>query len=375
MSHVPLDIDFALNRPFRHIVIFSGAGMSADSGIPTFRSGSNGLWSEFNPEELATPHAWQTNRDLVWRWYEWRRGLVSAAQPHPGHLAVAELQKQFGASVVTQNVDNLHERAGVTDVQHLHGSLFAPRCTACARPGKHGPLLADTSRELTPPRCIHCGDYLRPGVVWFGEMLNEKVVAQAMARVSEADLLVVVGTSSLVFPAAAMARSAPQDALIIEINPEPAGVGQRHTLSWASTAAEALPLLLECLQKKEKARRDQDAQYGSLLARRIPPDEIVLGKAYVIHARNGGVGVAVLEDSKPGFQLHREKLGRHYLFVEYDWSIGMPFGTAIPLLAIEEDPPTDEAALLAWLSEQEAKHKAVIYAAWTSVLGFRPEQT
>lgn len=224
------------------------------------------------------------------------------------HLAVAELQKQFGASVVTQNVDDLHERAGVRDVLHLHGSLFAPRCTACARPGAHGPLLADTPRELTPPRCTRCGGYLRPGVVWFGELLDENVVAQTMARVSETELLVVVGTSGLVFPAAAMARSAPANALIIEINPEPAGVGQRQTLPWVSSAAQALPLLLECLQKKEMARRDQDAQYGSLIARRIPAEEIVPGMAYAIHARNGGVGIAVTEDGKPGFRLHGRSL-------------------------------------------------------------------
>src|SRR5690606_31403572 len=123
--------DLLSSRRFERIVVFSGAGLSEDSGSPTFRSGSNGLWSEFDPQELATPQAWRRDKALVWGWYEWRRGLVMAAQPHPSHLAVTGLQERFGATVVTQNVDHLHERAGVTDVLHLHGSLFTARCAAC----------------------------------------------------------------------------------------------------------------------------------------------------------------------------------------------------------------------------------------------------
>ena len=128
------ELKAALSRPFKRIVVFSGAGMSADSGIPTFRSGSNGLWHEFDPQDLATPAAYSRDKETVWGWYEWRRGLVMTAQPNAGHLAVARLQRDFGARVVTQNVDDLHERAGMSDVLHLHDSLFTPRCFGCARP-------------------------------------------------------------------------------------------------------------------------------------------------------------------------------------------------------------------------------------------------
>lgn len=234
-------------RPDR-IVVFSGAGMSEDSGIPTFRSGSNGLWSEFDPQELATPQAWHRDEALVWGWYEWRRGLVMAARPHPGHIAVARLQRHFDATVVTQNVDDLHERAGVTDVLHLHGSLFAARCAACGEPHVVAdPSPATPQRRLPPPRCAACGGSVRPGVVWFGEGLDQDVVDEACRRIAACDLLLIVGTSGVVYPAAGLVGLAPDDALIVEINPQPGAVASRVDFRWQATAAAALPGLVEAL--------------------------------------------------------------------------------------------------------------------------------
>lgn len=252
---VPVALAQSLSRRFERIVVFSGAGMSADSGIPTFRGGSNGLWQAFDPEELATPSAWRRNRNLVWGWYEWRRGLVAAAQPNPGHLAVADMQRRFGATVITQNVDDLHERGGASDVLHLHGSLSAARCDTCAQPHLLGEASQEARRELTPPRCARCGGYIRPGVVWFGEGLDDRTVALASRTIGGCDLLLIVGTSGIVYPAAGMVELAPTEAVVIEINPQPgmshSATGRIH--AWPTTAALGLPWILQCLCSKSSA--------------------------------------------------------------------------------------------------------------------------
>ena len=218
--------------------------MSADSGIPTFRSGSNGLWHEFDPEELATPAAFRRDMETVWGWYEWRRGLVMQAQPNAGHLVVARLQHEFGAAVVTQNVDDLHERAGADRVLHLHGSLFAPRCFDCARSfdGLNEPP-TEPQRRLAPPRCAHCGGYVRPGVVWFGEQLDADTLRAAERLISECDLLLVVGTSGVVYPAAGLIELAPRSALVVEINPEPGDAPGRIDCRVKTPATVGLPLI------------------------------------------------------------------------------------------------------------------------------------
>ena len=249
-STLPPHIAAALSRRFERIVVFSGAGMSAESGIPTFRSGNDGLWKQFIPEELATLDGWRRDKELVWGWYEWRRGLVMQAQPNPGHLAVGQLQREFGAGVVTQNVDDLHERGGASKVLHLHGSLFAARCFTCAQPyALDAPPPAEQQR-LAPPRCPHCNGFIRPGVVWFGEMLPEDVVRKASALVRACDLLLIVGTSSMVYPAAGMVEDAPQSAVVIEINPEApsAMLRRRRGLRWETTAGGGLPVLYEHLR-------------------------------------------------------------------------------------------------------------------------------
>lgn len=248
---VPEILRRLLTRRFERIVVFSGAGMSADSGIPTFRSGSNGLWGEFDPQQLATPEAWRRDKETVWGWYEWRRGQVMAAQPNPGHLAVARLQREHGAQVVTQNVDDLHERAGVEGALHLHGSLFASRCDRCGARQALADPPPEAQRRLMPPACEHCKvGSIRPGVVWFGEELDESVVNAAANRIAECDLLLIVGTSGVVYPAAGMVRLAPKNAVIIEINPQSGEVATKVAYRWQTTAAMGLPALAQWLGRE-----------------------------------------------------------------------------------------------------------------------------
>ena len=241
----------SLSRPFNHIVVFSGAGISADSGVPTFRGANNGLWNEFDPEHLATPDAFRQNKALVWAWYEWRRGLIMRAQPNTGHIAVAQLQREFGACVVSQNVDDLHERAGAKDVLHLHGSLFSPRCFACARPFDDlADPPAEPVQEQLPPRCKYCDGYIRPGVVWFGEQLDSNIVRAANEAIRQCDLLLVVGTSGVVYPAAGMIEMASRSALIVEINPTPSEAPGRIDFRIQTTAAIGLPAVASCIGRQ-----------------------------------------------------------------------------------------------------------------------------
>lgn len=211
-------------RGARHLVIFTGAGVSAESGIPTFRDALTGLWEQFDAESLATPGAFRRDPALVWGWYEWRRQKVMRAQPNPAHLAIARLAALVPQlTVVTQNVDDLHERAGSTGVIHLHGSFFSPRCIGCASPYQFAPGRADEpdgGRSLEPPRCVHCGERIRPGVVWFGEALpaDEYLLALHAARVC--DMMFSIGTSALVYPAADLPfEAARRGATIVQVNP------------------------------------------------------------------------------------------------------------------------------------------------------------
>ena len=243
----PQEAEDLLNRRFEKIIVLSGAGISADSGIPTFRSGQNGLWTEFNPGDLATRHAWKKNKALVWGWYEWRRGLVNNAEPNAGHVAAARLQRDFGASVITQNVDDLHERAGANDVIHLHGSLLVPRCASCGKLGTftQAPAL-EPLREIPPPRCT-CGESIRPGVVWFGEDLPIAELLRAKRLMQECDLLLVVGTSGNVYPAAGLIELVRPDAVVIEINPEATPQSMRMSVNLRTTAAIGLPWVIDRL--------------------------------------------------------------------------------------------------------------------------------
>ena len=191
----------------RRVLVLTGAGMSAESGVPTFR-GENGLWEGHRPEELATPGAFGRDPDRVWAWYAWRRGLVARCPPHPGHRALAEwlVRRRDSALLVTQNVDGLHQ-AALRDaggdsgtVVALHGDLFRVRCTGCGRETEDRSTLGQDGA----PRCPDCGGLLRPGVVWFGEALPESALRRAWAWARDADVALVVGTSALVHPAATL---------------------------------------------------------------------------------------------------------------------------------------------------------------------------
>ena len=210
--------------------MLTGAGMSAESGIPTFRGTHDSLWSRFDPTQLATAEAWREDPALVWGWYRWRMQRVRDAQPNAGHRALAGLARRVPLSLVTQNVDDLHERAGSHEVVHLHGSLFASRCLDCGTAVVPDPILAgldalDAGAREAPPACAACGGPFRPGVVWFGEALPEAAWQQAQASLEACDLLVVVGTSGLVQPAASLpALAQARGVRVIEINPVDSGV-------------------------------------------------------------------------------------------------------------------------------------------------------
>jgi len=167
VAQLPDELITAL-REALHVVVFTGAGVSAESGVSTFRDALTGLWARFDPMQLATPEAFLADSELVWGWYEWRRQLLLQAQPNPAHRAIVELaQRVPKLTVVTQNVDDLHERAGSRDVLHLHGSIFNPRCFSCAQPYKltRAPQMSH-EQALAPPVCDSCQGMIRPGVVW-----------------------------------------------------------------------------------------------------------------------------------------------------------------------------------------------------------------
>jgi NAD-dependent deacetylase len=221
----------------KRIAVLTGAGISAESGIPTFR-GNGGLWRNFRPEELATPEAFARHPKLVWEWYDWRRGLVAEARPNPGHQALARLNR---ATIVTQNVDDLHERAGSRGVIHVHGSIWNLQCPICGREeeDRRVPL------EPLPPLCS-CGAMMRPGVVWFGEGLPLDVWDNAEKAARTADLLLVIGTSAVVYPAASLVPLAARaGATIVEINPGETPVSQAVYVSVRGPAGEVLPRLIE----------------------------------------------------------------------------------------------------------------------------------
>lgn len=237
-------------RSARHVVVFTGAGVSAESGIPTFRDSLTGLWERFDAASLATPDAFRQDPALVWGWYEWRRMKVLQAQPNPAHRAIAELSLHIPRlTLVTQNVDDLHERAGSTDVIHLHGSLHQPRCFDCARTPDAPlgmPAEPEAGRHLEPPRCAHCGGQLRPGVVWFGESLPARALDAAFAAAQACDLLISVGTSGVVYPAAQVPGLAWESgAVVVHVNPQAQSDRREREYALAGAAGEQLPALLD----------------------------------------------------------------------------------------------------------------------------------
>lgn len=227
--------------PSHKIVVLTGAGISAESGVPTFR-GEDGLWKQYRAEELATPAAFQANPKLVWEWYDWRRGIIGKAEPNPGHKAIAEMEQIFPHFfLITQNVDGLHRRAGNTRLIEIHGNLWQLRCV------REGRVREDYRYPLPeiPPTC-ECGAMLRPHVVWFGESLDEEDLSQAFGLIEECDLLLVVGTSAVVQPVASFPLMAKRrGGMVVEVNMDPTPISSLVDESFQGKAGEVLPALLE----------------------------------------------------------------------------------------------------------------------------------
>lgn len=224
------------------IAVLTGAGISAESGIPTFRDATTGLWAKFDPMQLASEEGFRADPPLVWRWYAWRRGLVAKAQPNAGHHALASAPSRFDSfELITQNVDGLHARAGSAPIE-LHGNLMRTVCLARCGFVENDPQRLPAGE---PPRCPRCGDWLRPGVVWFGELLDVATLEQAELAASRCDLMLVVGTSGLVFPAAGLPASALRGgAKVIIVNPQASDLDELATVVIRGTAAIELPRLL-----------------------------------------------------------------------------------------------------------------------------------
>jgi len=220
--------------------VVTGAGVSAASGVPTFRS-ADGLWSNFRVEELATAEAFSRNPRLVWEWYEWRRNRIAACEPNRAHEVLAAWSRHYPKfTLVTQNVDGLHERAGTRNVVRFHASIWELSCwRSCgASPGRWRD--DTTPLPAIPPPCPHCGGLARPGVVWFGEAIDPAVLEESLAAL-DCDVCLVVGTSAVVYPAAGLADEARRrGAYTIEINPEATDATPRFDLAIAGRAEEVL---------------------------------------------------------------------------------------------------------------------------------------
>jgi NAD-dependent deacetylase len=227
-------------------VAFTGAGISAESSIPTFR-GKNGLWRHFRAEDLATPEAFERNPKLVWEWYRWRMEIVFRAKPNPAHLALAELERMgLLLCTITQNVDGLHQAAGQKCVVELHGNIRRARCTRCG----YRVEFKEPPEEV-PPKCPRCGGLLRPDVVWFGEPLPEEAWQKAIQLALSAKTLIVIGTSGIVYPAAMIPQLAKQNsATIIEINVQDTPITEIADIAIRAPASKAMQAILTEVKKQ-----------------------------------------------------------------------------------------------------------------------------
>jgi NAD-dependent deacetylase len=228
-------------RGAEHVVALTGSGISAESGVPTFREAQTGLWKRFLPRDLATPEAFAKDPRLVWEWYEWRRKLVAEAEPNPGHKALAELERRISDfTLITQNVDDLHARAHSQNTIELHGNILRSKCSL------EGEVVEPEEQDdPVPPRCPRCGAPLRPDVVWFGEMLLPGALEAASEAARRCDLFFSIGTSSLVYPAATLPHEALENsATLVEINPSETPLTRHATFVLQGRAGEVLPSLL-----------------------------------------------------------------------------------------------------------------------------------
>ena len=240
---VPDELRLALRQAER-ITVLTGAGTSAESGVPTFRDAQTGLWARYDPQELATPEAFRNNPRLVWEWYNWRRELVRTAAPNPGHLALAQMATRLpDLTLITQNVDGLHQRAGSPNVIELHGNILRTRCS-------QGACLVETWQETgqVPPACPRCGAHLRPDVVWFGESLPSQALEDAWLAACTCQVFFSIGTSSVVEPAASLPGLAQgYGALVVEINPHPTPLTPKADFVFRAPSGLALPALVKAV--------------------------------------------------------------------------------------------------------------------------------
>lgn len=228
-------------REARHIAVLTGAGMSAESGVPTFRDAQTGLWAQFDPQQLATEEAFRANPSRVWDWYVFRREMIAKVEPNAGHMALAAFAQRHPGrlTLITQNVDGLHQRAGSPGVLALHGNIVDDKWLDPPRPCCN----AEAAVKGSPPYCDRCGNLLRPDVVWFGEFLPPRVMAAAEEAARMCELMLVVGTSGVVYPAAGLARSAAGKVVIV--NPEPTELDDVADAVLRGGAAQMLPQLLQ----------------------------------------------------------------------------------------------------------------------------------
>jgi NAD-dependent deacetylase len=231
------------------IVVFTGAGMSAESGVPTFR-GEDGIWKKFKPEELANFDAFIENPKLVWEWYRHRKRLISEISPHAGHFAIAAMERVFGrVTVITQNIDNLHRRAGSTRIHELHGNIERNYCIGCGKDYPDELLVSATGA----PHCAKCNGLIRPDVVWFGELLPTDEWDASVAAAGRANLFFAVGTSAVVYPAASLPRIAKgAGAFVVEINIERTGLSSQADEFIMGKAGDVLPVLGEIAAGQRK---------------------------------------------------------------------------------------------------------------------------
>jgi NAD-dependent deacetylase len=236
-------------RRASRVVVFTGSGVSPESGVPTFRDAQTGLWANFDVMELATPDAFRRDPALVWGWYEWRRAVVQKAKPNAAHRAIAAMASRVPTfTLITQNVDDLHERAGSRDVLHLHGQLARPYCQGCSQPWTPPaqPSLEAVGTRIDPPGCTECGGRVRPGVVWFGESLPEREWLAAAEAASRCEVFFCIGTSSLVYPAASLTSVAINaGAVTVQVNPNHTEIDSAVTWSIRGPAGEVLPPIVE----------------------------------------------------------------------------------------------------------------------------------
>ena len=230
----------------RKCVVLTGAGFSAESGVPTFR-GKEGLWGKFKPEELATMDAFMANPQIVWEWYNWRRDLMNKVKPNEGHYAISELESLIDDfTLITQNVDGLHKMAKTQNILELHGNIYRNKCVRCNQ-------IINQEIEIDPkniPSCEKCGGNIRPDVVWFGEMLDSNVINTAFKESEECDIFISAGTSAVIHPAASLPVIAKRNgAVLTEINPEETPISYFADFQFREKSGEILPKIVSQLKK------------------------------------------------------------------------------------------------------------------------------